>query len=363
MSLSYVITIQSMLDVIDIGCPILRTPFFEQAITLLGYFGHGAVGVAIALALLAHGYLCDHERNRRAGMAVLLALITIGIFTELLKNTIQLPRPKLRSSYGFPSGHTGTAFSLAMTLSATFPALGWVFFCLAALTGMSRLYLRYHYTVDVIGGLLLGVVVGFPIAKKFIPRPARYDPGSLRLVGWAVAAALGIGSLAFFYSSERNIAAHMAPAQPGKSPAELALFDFGTGQARPLLRYGWSGDESWEGGKRSVVWANGLASEIVMPLPAQQDYRFLIEVYPYSPKGPACQRVEVRINDTPVAKIFLEQGWHGYYFDVAKTGVQAGNNRIQFLYDYAEPPKLRGRNPDDRALSVAFDRIQVFARN
>lgn len=352
-----------MLDVMDVGCPILRTPFFEQTITLLGYYGHGVVGGTIGLALLAHGYIYDNPRNRRAGMALLIALITVGVLVEILKNFIQLPRPKLRSSYGFPSGHTSAAFSLAATLTVIFPPLGPLWFLLAVLTGISRLYLRAHYTYDVIGGMLLGLAIGFPVAKAMIASAGEVHRGLFHLLGWLGAAALAVVGWGFFHSGERNIAAHMITEDSGPRNAPIAALDFGTAQSRPLLRYGWWDDETWEQGKRTVVWAGGLASEIVLSLPAAQDYRFRLNVFPYSPKGPACQRVEVRINNTSVTRLFLEQGWHIYEFSVPKAEVIAGTNTLRFYFDYAEPPKLRGRNRDERPLSVAFDSLQAFAAN
>jgi hypothetical protein len=99
-------------------------------------------------------------------------------------------------------------------------------------------------------------------------------------------------------------------------------FDFGTPQARPSLGYGWSGDESWNGSKRSMVWATGLASELVITLPTERDCHFRFNVFPNSPKGPACQRVEIRLNGLVVTKVFLARGWHWYQFDVLKTATR-----------------------------------------
>lgn len=137
-------------------------------------------------------------------------------------------------------------------------------------------------------------------------------------------------------------------------------FDFGTPQARPSLGYGWSGDESWNGSKRPMVWATGLASELVINLPTERDYRFRFNVFPNSPKGPVCQRVEVRLNGLFVSKVLLARGWHWYEFDVPKTAIHAGRNDVQFFYDYAETPKSRGKGSDERLLSVAFDSLQAL---
>src|SRR5918996_361347 len=99
------------MDVVGLGCTALRAQFFEAFMIVVGYFGHGFVGSMIAMALLAHGYLYKDSRTKRAGLAVIIALIIAAMVAEALKEIIQLPRPKLRTSYGFPSGHEADAFS------------------------------------------------------------------------------------------------------------------------------------------------------------------------------------------------------------------------------------------------------------
>lgn len=348
-----------MLDVTDIVCPVLRTPFFESLMTVFGYYGHGAAGIVIGVALLGHGYFYQNDRTKTAGMAVLFVLVLAVVIAEALKYSLQ-PQPDGRS-FLTPSSRTSAAFGLASVLSVSFPAMSPVFFGLAILTAISRLYWHAQYTWNVVSGAVIGLAAGLSIAKKLIPRGNDIRPSWLGLVAWMSALTLGLGALAFFYYAESKIAAHMVTAN-NISPRDPVItnFDFGTPQARPSLHYGWSGDESWNGGKRSVVWATGLASEFVINLPTERDYHFRINVFPYSPKGLACQRVEVRLNGLAVGKVFLERGWHWYQFDVAKTAVNAGANYVQLFYDYTESPKSRGKSSDERLLSVAFDSLQVL---
>jgi membrane-associated phospholipid phosphatase len=350
----------SEMDFIDIACPVLRAPYFEHLMVVVGYFGHGSVGSVVGLLLLAHGYIYDNPRTKKAGFAVLIALIIAGLAAQFLKEIIQWPRPKNRVSQGFPSGHTSAAFALASVLTVTFPALAPIFYMLAVLTAISRLYFRAHFTWDILGGVVVGLLAGIPVARKLIPRTHVFGRRPLRFVGWLSAAAIGLVGLGFFYSTEKNIGAHMVAPDPAPTPPAIGTFDFGTPEARSLLLYGWSGDEQWFDGKQSVVWASGLASELLMSLPVAQDYRFRLHVFPYSPKGPACQRIEVKVNDTVVSKIFLEQGWHSYEFNVRKSAIKTGKNDIRFSYDYAESPKSHRRSSDERALSVAFDRLDIF---
>ena len=72
------------MDLVDLGCTALRVQLAEPLMTLVGYFGHGSVGSIIVVSLLAHGYLCKDARTRRAGFAVIIALIVAGASAAVL---------------------------------------------------------------------------------------------------------------------------------------------------------------------------------------------------------------------------------------------------------------------------------------
>ena len=352
-----------MIDMMGLGCSLLRTPVLEQTMEALGYFGRGGIAGVVVLSLLGYGYQYGDPRSKKAAIALLAALIASAGATELARHSVQLPRPRLDSSFGFPSGHTSAAFSLAGVLGVAFPPFAAFFYLLALLTGISRLYFRAHYLVDVMGGAAIGVLFSIPVAVRLIPRCLRARRPRLSVLGWGVFSIVGVVACAFFYVSEQNISAHkLAPHETALTSGAVATVDFGSREARTALRHGWSADESWEDGKRSLVWATGLASEIRLDLPIVQGYVFRLNVLPYSPKGPACQRIEVRINNNPVTQLFLEQGWHWYGFEVPATAVRAGANDVHLLYAYAESPKARVGSADARRLSVAFDRLDVFRR-
>jgi membrane-associated phospholipid phosphatase len=63
----------------------------------------------------------------------------------------------------FPSGHTAQAFFLASLLAHHFHTnllLSALLYGLAALVGLSRLYVGAHYPRDVLGGMIAGWVWG-----------------------------------------------------------------------------------------------------------------------------------------------------------------------------------------------------------
>jgi membrane-associated phospholipid phosphatase len=349
-----------MLHTIDLICPALRNPLIATMMTPMEYLGHGAVATVIGLGLMAYGHFYKDSRIRHAGIAVFVALMIAAGIATTLKHGVQLPHPRLPSAFELPSGRTSAVFAVASALSVAFPTLSPVFYSLALLAGIARLYSRAHYIWSVVGGAVIGVAAGLPTALKLIPPGNTFRHSSMAFLGWAGTAVLGFSALAFFYTTENNIAAHLIDGNNDtRNHSVVASLDFGTGATRPSLLYGWSGDESWEHGTRSVVWAEGLASELVVNLPQEQDYRFRFDLFPYFRNGPACQRVEVRVNKMSVATVWLEQGWHWYEFDVPKTAVHSGRNFIKFDYGYAD----QAPEPDERRLSVAFDILELLPKS
>lgn len=65
---------------------------------------------------------------------------------------------KKPGSWSFPSGHTGSSFASAWILSRVWPERAPVFFGLASLVGLSRIYLGAHYPGDVLSGAALGML-------------------------------------------------------------------------------------------------------------------------------------------------------------------------------------------------------------
>jgi undecaprenyl-diphosphatase len=69
--------------------------------------------------------------------------------------------------FSFPSGHTITAFAMAISLGVSYPALlPGLLFC-AASVAISRIVLGMHFLSDVIAGALLGATLGYASAALF----------------------------------------------------------------------------------------------------------------------------------------------------------------------------------------------------
>jgi membrane-associated phospholipid phosphatase len=85
----------------------------------------------------------------------------------------------------FPSGHTMAAFALYTYLALCLPWKRWsglFFFLLAALVGLSRIYLVQHFLKDIYLGAILGafIALAFYYLQLHRPRGEKWEWGLLR---------------------------------------------------------------------------------------------------------------------------------------------------------------------------------------
>ena len=91
-------------------------------------------------------------------------------FKEMFETFNIVEGVKIYSMHSFPSGHTSVAFAVFCFLAMRSPnkPLGMLFFTLALLTGISRIYLLQHFFIDVYFGALLGTFMTMLIYTLFI---------------------------------------------------------------------------------------------------------------------------------------------------------------------------------------------------
>lgn len=104
----------------------------------------------------------------------IISFVVASIISQILiKNIVKRPRPCTNSNYfqlvstnfncpldySFPSSHAATAFAAATVISAFDKKRKWLYFIIAILISLSRIYLGYHYFFDVAAGGLLGWII------------------------------------------------------------------------------------------------------------------------------------------------------------------------------------------------------------
>ena len=110
----------------------------------------------MAVALIADLIICN----------VILKPIVARIRPYSINQTVQLLVTPLKD-YSFPSGHTSAAFSVALICFWQLDKkYSWIFVLIAALIGVSRLYLGVHYPSDVLGGFLIALIISYIVNKK-----------------------------------------------------------------------------------------------------------------------------------------------------------------------------------------------------
>lgn len=129
--------------------------------------GDGWLWYGLGAILLALGGSRAYAAVGAAGTAAIF-----GIFLfKLLKKLSHRPRPcqvqphcwsKVLppDQFSFPSGHTMTAFSIALVVSYFYPTLEWPLYFLALSIGVSRIVLGMHFLSDVLAGAVLGSALG-----------------------------------------------------------------------------------------------------------------------------------------------------------------------------------------------------------
>jgi undecaprenyl-diphosphatase len=110
------------------------------------------------------------QRYSAVGAAGTAALSGVLVF-KILKKLSQRSRPCQiephcwsnvlpPDKFSFPSGHTMTAFSIALVVSYFYPSLEGPLFFLALSIAVSRVVLGMHFLSDVLAGAVLGVALG-----------------------------------------------------------------------------------------------------------------------------------------------------------------------------------------------------------
>lgn len=141
---------------------------FDYVFRFWTYLGDGIIWVPLFAYVLLF--------KRDYFVTILAALIICTLLTHVLKRVIYpdefrpivvladkvrvIPGYYMNREHSFPSGHTSTAFTLALLLATIVKKNFWVYFfpVIAFLVGYSRVYLAQHFVTDVLAGMFIGIV-------------------------------------------------------------------------------------------------------------------------------------------------------------------------------------------------------------
>ena len=146
---------------------LLQCDFMDAVVPLLTHLGHGVVWAIFGLIFL---FIKKYRFN---GICIISALVATVIISEfIIKPLFLRERPYMLnpdfvllipepSGTSFPSSHTSTSFASALQFFGINRKAGIAALIFAAVVAFTRLYLYVHFPTDIIGGIILGVIMGF----------------------------------------------------------------------------------------------------------------------------------------------------------------------------------------------------------
>lgn len=137
--------------------------------------GDGWLWYALGVFLLIFG---GPERFVAVGSAMLAVAIGTVIF-KFMKRMSRRKRPNQLEphcwsrvlppdQFSFPSGHTITAFAIAMTVGSFYPQLQQGLIVCAVSIAISRILLGMHFLSDVVVGGIIGTLLGYGCWRLFM---------------------------------------------------------------------------------------------------------------------------------------------------------------------------------------------------
>lgn len=141
--------------------------FFDSFFSFLSLDGLTVIVWGLILLVFI---IINEKRHKEFILYFLLSFITTYFVVNIvIKNVVQRDRPYVAQSlpanicpndYSFPSGHASGAFAGAVVFAAYDKKRKWMYYTLAILISISRVYLLCHYAIDIAFGALIGYGIG-----------------------------------------------------------------------------------------------------------------------------------------------------------------------------------------------------------
>ena len=143
---------------------------------LFKYGTHLGDGLVFAVLILIF-ILFDYYKSLIIGLTIVVQTVLVQIlkrfifsdqmrpkvFLENFSELHVIPGIEIVEKYAFPSGHTATAFAVAVLLSLFIKNRSWslLFIMVAIFTAISRVYLLQHFFIDIYFGSIIGFCSGY----------------------------------------------------------------------------------------------------------------------------------------------------------------------------------------------------------
>ena len=161
-----------------------NSPAFDYVFRFWTYLGDGIIWVPLFVYVLL--FRRDFLIAAIAGV-IISTILSQGlkkiVFPEDMRPIVVLaekvrtiPGYVINRVHSFPSGHTSTAFTLALLMAFIVRGNFWVFFfpLVAFFVGYSRVYLAQHFVTDVFAGIFIGIIsswLSLLLYEKFRKKP------------------------------------------------------------------------------------------------------------------------------------------------------------------------------------------------
>lgn len=134
--------------------------FFNLFFSFFSLYGGS---IAIWSTIMLFLIIFEEKRSHKFILSFIITFAVTGLLVNyVIKNIVRRPRPSYVKTYScpsdfsFPSGHASVAFASAAIISFYDKKRKWVYYSVAILISLSRIYLGCHFFLDVITGSIIG---------------------------------------------------------------------------------------------------------------------------------------------------------------------------------------------------------------